>query len=52
MARNSASISSQMAALVTKHSTSDSAACTGLRDTITPSAAATRIGAEEHRRAP
>ena len=43
MARNSASMSSQIAALVTKHSTSASAECTGLRDTIMPSAAATRI---------
>ena len=42
-ARNSASISSQMAAEVTKHMTSASAEYTGLREVITPSAASTRI---------
>ena len=36
-------MSSQMAAEVTKHRTSDNAEYTGLRDTITPSAAATRM---------
>ena len=43
IARNSASISSQSTALVTKHSTRLSAEYTGLRDTITPSAEATRM---------
>jgi hypothetical protein len=41
MARNSASISSQIAAEVTKHSTRLSADYTGLRDTITATAAST-----------
>jgi hypothetical protein len=44
-ARNSASMRSQMAALVMKHRTSDSAECTGLRATMTPRAAATRTAA-------
>ena len=45
MARNSASISSHSTALVKKHSTRLSAACTGLREMITPSAEATRMAA-------
>ena len=43
MARNSASISSHNAALVKNANTSDSAEYTGLRATITPSAAAIRM---------
>ena len=39
MPRNSASSSSQITALLKKHSTSSSAQCTGFRARITPSAA-------------
>src|SRR3569833_1744481 len=49
-ARNSASISSQIAALETKHTTSDSAECTGLREMMTPSAAITRNAANNQKR--
>src|SRR5690349_5416836 len=49
-ARNSASISSQMAALVKKHSTSSSAECTGLRTVIMASAATARIDAKIQKR--
>jgi len=44
-ARNSASSSSQIAAAVTKHSTSARAEYTGLREVITPRAASTRMAA-------
>ena len=42
-ARNSASMSSQMAAEVTKHMTSPRAEYTGLRALITPTAERTRM---------
>ena len=46
IARNSASTSSQIAADVTKHSTSDNAEYTGLREMITPERRGTRIVAK------
>ena len=46
MARNSASSSSQSAALLTKHSTRNSTACTGLRQVMTRSAAITSTAAK------
>src|SRR3954467_12947673 len=49
-ARNSASISSQIAALVKKHSTSSKAECTGLRTQIMASAELARITAKTQKR--
>ena len=49
-ARNSASMSSQIAALVKKHNTSSNAACTGLRTVIMASADTARIDANTQKR--